>query len=553
LVEYIDGKSMKKTIQALGFMIFILSAGSLARAGAPTLAVHPSAPVIAVGSLDVLQVIYDPDGADGPLLPVHVSTSASYVSNNGGVAAVSTGTFVNISGGIVLGVSAGNASITAGYLGLNAVSTVKVAGTAVGHNVQTPDGRTRSYLLYVPAGYTGAAVPLVINFHGYATLTGGAGVMFSSQMNAVADREIFAVAYPSGFPDKFGLPGWNAGFGWDTDVDDVEFARRLIGDAKTKININPNKIYATGHSNGGMLAQRLGCALSDQIAAIGCVGGSLTLGGDFQGCAPRRPVPLIEFHGTMDRFHPYGLAAAAVTGWLARNHISQKAKQVTYQNGIVTCETFSASDANRVTFCTANPPVNVIGPRAPAAWEAGKSLTGASPEAGTPAAWEAGKSLTGASPEAGAPRPAFDGLLENLPEIVYDGGGHSWPGGVWAAGEDAATQDISASQAMWDFFEPLSLTPAAAQAPALTVKAYPNPFRPNKGDIAVGFTNIPAAGRVRVYTVAGELVRDLPGSIAGAIYWDGKNAAGEAVASGVYTCLVEGAGETKKIKVAVQR
>lgn len=84
-------------------------------------------------------------------------------------------------------------------------------------------------------------------------------------------------------------------------------------------------------------------------------------------------------------------------------------------------------------------------------------------------------------------------------------------------------------------------------------KAFPNPLRPSLGHTAVTFVNLPAGSRVRVYTLVGELVRDLTASGAGLASWDGKNASGVRVASGVYAVFIQGGGESTTIKVAVQR
>jgi polyhydroxybutyrate depolymerase len=110
------------------------------------------------------------------------------------------------------------------------------------------------------------------------------------------------VVYPDGTgpPDR-GLY-WNAGpcggYAADHHVDDVGFIRKLLDELPGHYRIDPNRVYAIGISNGAMMCYRLAHELSDRVAAIGAVAsGDMMLDGP----APRRPVPLIHFHGVQDR------------------------------------------------------------------------------------------------------------------------------------------------------------------------------------------------------------------------------------------------------------
>jgi polyhydroxybutyrate depolymerase len=82
-----------------------------------------------------------------------------------------------------------------------------------------------------------------------------------------------------------------------TGVDDVEFTRRLLDELAAVVTIDPKRVFATGMSNGGIMAYRLASELSDRIAAIAPVSGPMGT----KTCAPRRPVSVIHFHGTDDR------------------------------------------------------------------------------------------------------------------------------------------------------------------------------------------------------------------------------------------------------------
>ena len=88
------------------------------------------------------------------------------------------------------------------------------------------------------------------------------------------------------------------------------------------------------------------------------------------------------------------------------------------------------------------------------------------------------------------------------------------------------------------------------------VKYYPNPIQPSKGlnYAKMNFSNMPAGTRIKIYTLLGQVVRDLKADAAGTAVWDGNNNAGEKAASGVYIIYMkDGSGNKKKIKVAVER
>ena len=74
----------------------------------------------------------------------------------------------------------------------------------------------------------------------------------------------------------------------------------MIDQVSQSHDVDPNRVYAMGHSNGAMLSYRLACQLSDQIVAVGMVSGTRTL----DSCTPSQPVSLIQVHGTADQNVP---------------------------------------------------------------------------------------------------------------------------------------------------------------------------------------------------------------------------------------------------------
>ncbi|NNE28573.1 MAG: prolyl oligopeptidase family serine peptidase, partial [Saprospiraceae bacterium] len=160
------------------------------------------------------------------------------------------------------------------------------------------DGQTRQYIIYVPAIYEGSeAVPLMFNFHGY---TGTAnGQMIGTGMRPVADTAGFIIVYPQGSL-FFGASHWNVG-AWTngSTVDDLGFTSAMIDAVASQFNIDLDRVYSCGYSNGGYFSFELACQLSNRFAAIGSVGGKMR-SETFEACDPDHPMPVVTIHGTDD-------------------------------------------------------------------------------------------------------------------------------------------------------------------------------------------------------------------------------------------------------------
>ncbi|HPI09028.1 MAG TPA: PHB depolymerase family esterase, partial [Saprospiraceae bacterium] len=162
-------------------------------------------------------------------------------------------------------------------------------------------GLTREYRLYKPAVYNGStAVPLVINMHGYSS--NNLEQEFYGDFRGIADTANFLIVHPNGTLDNQGQRFWNA-FGTGSNVDDVGFISDLIDTLSAAYNIDPQRIYATGMSNGGFMSYSLACELNERIAAIASVTGSMAPI-KLASCNPQRPVPVMEIHGTADGVVP---------------------------------------------------------------------------------------------------------------------------------------------------------------------------------------------------------------------------------------------------------
>jgi len=166
-------------------------------------------------------------------------------------------------------------------------------------------GRPRSYWLHVPPPEAPTiARPLVIVLHSHGGSAGN--IRRLAGMDDIADREGFIVAYPEGtgwggFPPRGWNAGWCCGYAMNAGIDDVGFIGALMDDIARAHRIDSARRYVLGASNGGMLAHRLACQLSDRVAAIGVIGGTL----DAARCEPNNPVSVVMVHGTADRHVRY--------------------------------------------------------------------------------------------------------------------------------------------------------------------------------------------------------------------------------------------------------
>ena len=282
-------------------------------------------------------------------------------------------------------------------------------GTTVTRTIKVGTHDRRS-MIYIPRGYDATRpTPVIVVFHG-----GGGNpesmVSFAG-LNDKADEAGFIVVYPYGTGRLrnrlLTFNGGNCcGYAMDNNIDDVGFTRAMLDDVATVANVDENRVFATGMSNGGIMAYRVASELADRIAAIAPVGGPMGT----EVCSPSRPVAVMHFHGTADANAPFN-GGQGVGHPLARDRpvflsVQHSLDQWIKANGCV------------------QPPEVVNLPDAAADGMAVTRTT-----------WRGGK----------------DGTEVVLIEI--NGGGHTWPGReppLEMLGP--STKDISANDLMWDFF-----------------------------------------------------------------------------------------------------
>lgn len=314
----------------------------------------------------------------------------------------------------------------------------------------TIDGLNRTYRLYIPASYDGnESVPLLFNLHGYGS--NRLEQLFYGDFRSIADTANFIIACPDGTPDLVGTLSWN-NFGIGT-TDDISFFDQFITFLSSQYNIDADRIYSTGMSNGGFMSHDLACLLSSKITAIASVTGSMNVL-RINDCTPPRPVPVMQIHGTADETVPYngnpGFAPvdSVVAHWYRHNQCFPLP------------DFEEVPDINTSDNCTAT---------------------------------------------------HFVWLSQSNPATVelykINGGGHSWPGAI--INLNTTNMDFSAAAEIWRFFSQFRLSDlqqqvAITQTEVSQINVYPNP--------ACGYFNIQVSGipqnalNVQLYDLSGRIV-----------------------------------------------
>lgn len=182
--------------------------------------------------------------------------------------------------------------------------TIVFAGLLCTASTIDHDGIKRRYFLHIPKTYNNTEnVPLLVVLHG----GGGHAKRMKRfmQFDELAEKENFIVLYPQGYRRQ-----WNDGRNSETipahvlDIDDVSFISRLIDTVCSQYRIDEDRIYVTGLSNGGFMSTRLGCELSNRIAAIAPMISTFPEA-LYKKCTPPGPVPVMIINGTEDPLVPY--------------------------------------------------------------------------------------------------------------------------------------------------------------------------------------------------------------------------------------------------------
>jgi polyhydroxybutyrate depolymerase len=168
------------------------------------------------------------------------------------------------------------------------------------NGIITVDNNQRSYILHLPKKYSSEKYPLVMVFHG------GRGtaeqIRDHTKFNKLADKENFIVLYPQGLDNS-----WNDGRIGDklpVNIDDVKFINQLLDELVSKYNIDTNRIFSSGISNGGFFSIYLAFKLNNRILAVAPVCASIpeNIKDSFK---LDSPVSLMIINGTKDPLVKY--------------------------------------------------------------------------------------------------------------------------------------------------------------------------------------------------------------------------------------------------------
>ena len=161
------------------------------------------------------------------------------------------------------------------------------------------DELERCWLTLLPSDYTdNESYPLVVDMHGY---TGTNYNMYNySDWDRISEEHGVIIAYPQGHENSWNA-GWCCGVAHDIGIDDVGFILQMIEQISANYSINDSKIYASGHSNGCAMTQKLANEASHVFAAGGCMALYLLEDAD----PSFSPTPIIEVHGILDVVIPY--------------------------------------------------------------------------------------------------------------------------------------------------------------------------------------------------------------------------------------------------------
>jgi len=271
-------------------------------------------------------------------------------------------------------------------------------------------GRTREYLVTAPdatwfgdVGTQESAPALVLNLHG-----------FTSNMTQQA-------AY-SRVPERAAARGWITvtpqGLGrmphWTVPpmpgTDDAGFLLALAAQSEAEMSTDPQRVYATGISNGAAMITKLATMQPARFAAIAPVAGINAVLVE-PPTAP--PVPVIAFHGTGDKLVPFGGGRLfeGVRGARRRGPVRRRRA-----GGFV----LDAVEAVVARWAVAN------------------------------GCGEAHRVATIGGDVRHVTYPS--GGLGRVELYAVQGGGHTWPGSVDVARLGATTHSIDATELMLDFF-----------------------------------------------------------------------------------------------------
>jgi polyhydroxybutyrate depolymerase len=279
------------------------------------------------------------------------------------------------------------------------------------------DSLKRTFLIHIPSFYNKPGkMPLLIALHGRGGNSESMILITRNGFNKLADRDRFIAVYPDGIEQN-----WNDGrMDEEADdrahrenIDDVGFISSLIDFMIKDYNIDPDRIYVTGISNGAIMSYRLACELSDKITAIAPVDGNIPYM-LLNECSPSEPVSVLALNNVNDPLVPF--EGGEIFGHFHRVKLGK----------VLSVHESVEFWVNR-NMCSPTPVVVEEPDR--------------DPKDGTR-----------------VKRTEYFNGIKGTEVVLYtvEGGGHTWPGGfqylpAWVIGK--TSRDIDANEVIWSFFK----------------------------------------------------------------------------------------------------
>jgi polyhydroxybutyrate depolymerase len=194
----------------------------------------------------------------------------------------------------------------------------------------TVDGIERTYSVYMPDAAAGEALPVVVALHGRPG--SGAGMARMSGLSAVAEEEGFIAVYPDGLNGEWKYFGGILDDESLNTPDDVAFLKALVDDLTARFEIDAERVYLIGFSNGGFMTYRMACSEAPNPFAGFGIAAALIYPDMELPCLAAPVRPMVIEHGTAD----LGVA------WDGIQHQPVRGLQVTSRNTLQSVSFFAA-------------------------------------------------------------------------------------------------------------------------------------------------------------------------------------------------------------------
>ena len=194
------------------------------------------------------------------------------------------------------------------------------------------DGSLREYYIHVPENLN-ENIDLVVGLHGYTGTPESFIRTGDADFNNFLSSKKMIGVYPVGksfyFKGRF-FSSWNDLTGsigegpkgdicdierdfypyppdcsephrcsWASCGDDIGFLEKVIDEVKSKYNID--NVFVAGMSNGGMIAQAVGCSIPDKVDGVINIAGMQSLG---MSCVPYLPTSMVIYGSKKDTTVP---------------------------------------------------------------------------------------------------------------------------------------------------------------------------------------------------------------------------------------------------------